>query len=234
MESVTGYNLRECQSYTKIFQLQQTLSALRADNLFGNSILLLEHSPVMTIGRTPGADAHLLVDPDTLQRRRIEVCRTNRGGDMTYHGPGQLVVYYILLLVERDIHRFIRQIEHSVLTLLARYGIQGHRKPEYPGVWVGEEKICALGFSIRKWVTMHGIALNVAPDLSQFTLIVPCGIRDKGVTSLQKIYQQRQIASQVTMEQIKRDYLTSFAETFGVDMVEGEPQSLWQYLDTSL
>jgi lipoyl(octanoyl) transferase len=233
MKLVTFYNLREYQSYTKIFQLQQKLHVLRVNDRIGDIILLLEHSPVITIGRTPGADAHLLVDPSSLSSLGIDLCWTNRGGDITYHGPGQLVVYFIILLVEQDIRWFVKNLEKSVIELLGKYGIQGHCKPAYPGVWVKEEKICALGMYVRKWITMHGIALNVSLDCSHFNVIVPCGIQDKGVTSLQKIYQENHLSYHFTMEQIKLDYLNNFSDTFGVDIAEGEQQRLWQYLEVS-
>ena len=229
MESVTIYNLHQYQPYTKIFQLQKKLQTLRVDNQIGNVVLLLEHSPVISIGRTLGAEAHVLGDLDSLKSQGIEVCSTNRGGDVTYHGPGQLVVYYIISLIDRDIHRFRENLEQSVIELLARYNIQAHCKPEYPGVWVNEEKICALGIYVRKWVTMHGIALNVHSNLSHFEYIVPCGIRDKGVTSLQKIYQDNHLVFHFTMEQIKRDYVKSFSEIFQVDITEGDPKRLWEY-----
>ncbi len=233
MGSVTFYNLRHHQPYTKILQLQKRLHALRVDDRIGNIILLLEHSPVISIGRTPGADAHLLGDPVSLRNQGIEVCSTNRGGDITYHGPGQLVVYFIIALIERDIPWFIRNLEKSVIKLLAKYGIQGHCKPEYPGVWVNEEKICALGIYVRKWVMMHGIALNVHPDLSHFHFIVPCGIQDKGVTSLHKIYRENRLSYHFNMEQIKQDYMKSFAETFRVDIAEEDEEKIWQYLEVS-
>lgn len=228
MESVTIYNLHQYQPYTKIFQLQKKLQALRVDNRIGNVILLLEHSPIISIGRTPGAEAHLLGDSNYLRSQGIEVCSTNRGGDITYHGPGQLVVYYIITLIDWDIHRFREKLEQSVIALLAKYNVQAHCKPEYPGVWVNEEKICALGIYVRKWVTMHGIALNVCPNLSHFEYIVPCGIRNKGVTSLQKIYQENHLVYHFTMEQIKQDYVKSFSETFQVDITEGDPKKIWE------
>jgi len=233
MDSVTFYNLHKYQSYTKILRLQHRLYALRVDNRIGNVILLLEHSPVISIGRTLGADVHLLGDPLSLKSQGIEICSTNRGGDITYHGPGQLVVYFIIALIERDIHRFIRNLEKSIIGLLARYNIQGHCKPEYPGVWVNEEKICALGIYVRKWVTMHGIALNVYPNLSHFDFIVPCGIQHKGVTSLQKIYQENHRVSRFNMKQIKQNYIKSFSETFQVDIAEGDQNEIWQSPEVS-
>jgi lipoyl(octanoyl) transferase len=231
MESVTVYDLCQDQPYKKLLRLQQRLSALRIEGRIGNTLLLLEHSPVITIGRTPGAKAHLLVEPDALERQGIDVCETNRGGDITYHGPGQCVAYFILALVARDIHRFVRQLEQSVIALLAQHDIPGQRDPAYPGVWVAAEKICAVGLAVRKWVTMHGIALNVRPNLAHFELIVPCGIAHKGVTSMQKIYRATQRPDQVTMAQIKQSYIKSFAQTFQVETTTGDPRQVWQYLE---
>lgn len=231
MENVVAYNLSGYQPYTKMLELQHSLSALRIEGQIGNVVLMLEHSPVISIGKTPGAAAHVRCPPDVLKRQGIEVCETNRGGDATYHGPGQLVVYFILSLsTSRDIHWFVRMVEKSVIALLAAYEIQAHIKPEYPGVWVAEKKICALGIAVRKWVTMHGIALNVCPNLTHFGYIIPCGIYDKGVTSLYQVYQEHHRTFRIGMEQIKQDYVRHFSTTFQVTVVQGEPQQVWQYV----
>jgi len=215
-----------------MLRLQQRLHMLRVAGHIGDTLLLLEHAPVISIGRSREAAQHLLVTPDQLQAQGIEVCSTNRGGDITYHGPGQLVVYYIMSLAERDIHRFIRMLEASVITLLERYNISGSRKPKYPGVWVQDEKICALGLYVRKWVTMHGIALNVMPNLAHFRAIIPCGIPDKGVTSLSQLYHRQGRPFALTMAEVGRAYCASFAETFQVVLTEGMADQVWQYLDT--
>jgi lipoyl(octanoyl) transferase len=233
MEAVTVYNLPDYQPYTKVLQLQNRLATLRRDGRIGNIILLLEHSPVISIGRTLGADVHLLAEPQFLHRQGIEVCVTNRGGDITYHGPGQLVVYFIITLPERDIRGFVRKLEQSVIALLAQYQIHGERDPANPGVWVQGEKICALGIYVRKWVTMHGIALNINPNLSHFDYIVPCGLHGKKVTSLQKICQAQEHEAVLNIGQIKQAYLASFAETFQAEIVRDDPQKVWQYLQAS-
>lgn len=193
-------------------------------------MLLLEHSPVITIGKTPEAHQHVLVSSEELAARGIDIWRTNRGGDVTYHGPGQLVVYYILAVENHDVHWFVRTLEQSVIDMLALYRIQAVSRPEYPGVWVQENKICALGIYLRKWVTMHGIALNVSPVLEHFQLIVPCGIHGKGVTSMAQLYDERHDGMRVTMEQIRRDYINAFAACFQVEIVHGEPETVWRYL----
>jgi lipoyl(octanoyl) transferase len=227
MNTVTYCNFMAPQPYQKMFQLQQQLHDLRVARQIEDHILLLEHTPVISIGRTPGAKAHLLADVNDLHQQDIEVCVTNRGGDITYHGPGQLVVYFILLLTIRDIGRFIRMLEQSIINLLAKYEIPAGRKSGYPGVWVGEEKICALGIYIRKWVTMHGIALNVTTNLAHFEYIVPCGIHEKEVTSMEKFYQERQIAHPFPMHQIKQEYLASFSEIFQVALHERDQKLFW-------
>lgn len=188
--------------------------------------MLLEHTPVITIGRTPDARAHLLATPEMLQSEQIEVVTTNRGGDITYHGPGQLVAYYIVALDTRDVHGFVHALEQSVIALLARYGIPASARPEYPGVWIQEQKICALGIYVHKWVTMHGIALNVAPQLEHFRFIVPCGIVGKGVTSMQQIYRDQHRDYDLAMESVKRAYLDQVAATFHVTITDGDPEFL--------
>jgi lipoyl(octanoyl) transferase len=162
-------------------------------------ILLVEHDPpVITISRRAGVAANLLADAATLSRLGVEVAETDRGGDITYHGPGQLVAYPIIDLerLKIGIHEYLRRLEEAVIGTLATFGVAGHRDPGATGVWVGGaaagekesaaggRKICAMGVRVSRWVTMHGLALNVTPDLSHFGLIVPCGLAGRPVTSL--------------------------------------------------
>ena len=162
-------------------------------------ILLVEHDPpVITISRRAGVAANLLADAATLSRLGVEVAETDRGGDITYHGPGQLVAYPIIDLerLKIGIHEYLRRLEDAVIGTLATFGVAGRRDPGATGVWVGGEaageagghpggrKICAMGVRVGRWVTMHGLALNVAPDLAHFNLIVPCGLAGRPVTSL--------------------------------------------------
>ncbi|MEY4535492.1 MAG: octanoyltransferase [Planctomycetota bacterium] len=153
-------------------------------------LLLLEHDAVITVSRRPGAAANLLATPDMLGRAGVAVRETDRGGDITYHGPGQLVAYAIFDLnrLGIGIHGHMRLLEEIVLGTLADFGVTGERDPTATGVWVGPEplrKICALGVRASRYVTMHGLALNVAPELSHFGLIVPCGLVGRPVTSMQ-------------------------------------------------
>jgi lipoyl(octanoyl) transferase len=171
--------------YGESCALQEELATLRAASRIPDTLLLLEHPPTITLGKR--ADANdILVDRRRLEALGVAVHETDRGGEITYHGPGQLVGYPICDLNdrERDLHRFLRDLEGALIELLAELGLEGRRFPLHTGVWVGQRKIAAIGIKVRRWVTTHGFALNVDLDLSHFGLIVPCGIRDFGVTSL--------------------------------------------------
>lgn len=154
-------------------------------------LLLVEHDPpVITVSRRPGAEAHVIASDERLAELGVQKMETDRGGDVTWHGPGQLVAYPILDLHRLDlrIHGYMRLLEQVVIDTLADFGLQGLRDPTATGVWVGEgapvRKICAFGVRVSRWATLHGLALNVHPDLSQFGLIVPCGLAGRPVTSL--------------------------------------------------
>ena len=150
-------------------------------------LYFVEHDPVITVGRA-GHDANLLLPYDEYLRRGIEVVPVERGGDVTYHGPGQLVGYPIIGLDAlpggRDLHRYLRDLEEGILRAVASYGLVAERRPPYTGVWVGSRKVAAIGVAVRRWVAFHGFALNLDPNLSHFDLIHPCGIRNLGVGSL--------------------------------------------------
>lgn len=153
-------------------------------------LLMVEHDPpVITVTRRPGAAAHVTAAEEELRRAGVEVRATDRGGDVTYHGPGQLVVYPIVDLnrIGMNLHGYMRLLEEVVIAVCARFGVTGGRDKtpdRATGVWVGGKKIAAMGVRVRRWVTMHGLALNVDPDMSHFELIVPCGLAGRGVTSL--------------------------------------------------
>jgi lipoyl(octanoyl) transferase len=159
----------------------------------GNYLLFCEHPHVFTIGKS-GTEANLLISTEQLHQRNIAYYKINRGGDITYHGPGQVVAYPIFNLdyFFTDIHRYMRCLEEAVILMLAEYGIKGERLKGMTGVWLDADhpakarKICAMGVRTSHWVTMHGIALNVEPELQYFSLIIPCGITDKAVTSMAK------------------------------------------------
>ncbi len=179
-------------SYREGWALQRQVAGLRKRGLIDDTLLLLEHDPVITYGRNVGAGS-LLIDHDELSIQGIELVETDRGGDATYHGPGQLVAYPIIdLKVDmRDIRRYVWTLEEWMISVMAEYGVVGERLEGAPGAWVmadspGEldRKMGAVGVRLSRWVTHHGIGFNVNTDLSHFKLIIPCGLIDKGVTSL--------------------------------------------------
>jgi lipoyl(octanoyl) transferase len=176
--------------YAEALALQRQLVEERRAEAIPDQLLLVEHPPVLTLGvRGDGGRSHILATPEALASRGIEVFETGRGGDITYHGPGQIVGYPIVnLKPDRcDVHRYVRDLEEVLIRVAADYGIQTKRVVGLTGVWVGEEKLAAIGVRISRWITSHGFALNHATNLSHFDLIVPCGIADRGVTSLERL-----------------------------------------------
>lgn len=171
--------------YREGLALQDSLVRARADGETGDWLLYPDHPSVLTVGRS-GSEGSLLADAVTLAARGVEVFEVPRGGDVTWHGPGQLVGYPIVALdrVERDLHRWLRTLEEALIRALARWSISGERSAGRTGVWVGERKIASLGVAVRRWVGYHGFALNVCPDLSGFSLIHPCGLKDVRMTSM--------------------------------------------------
>lgn len=183
--------------YEHALELQRTLVEERRAGRIGDTLLLLEHPPVITLGAKNRSGAHhITATPAMLAERGVTVADAGRGGDVTYHGPGQLVGYPILdLRPDRcDVHRYVRDLEQALIVALAACGVAGHRVAGRSGVWVGaegrEEKIAAIGVRLSRWITSHGFALNVSTDLEHFSLIVPCGIADRGVTSLARVLGQ--------------------------------------------
>ncbi|MBV8085267.1 MAG: lipoyl(octanoyl) transferase LipB [Chloroflexi bacterium] len=174
--------------YAEAWDLQARLARQRAREDIPDQLLLLEHPHVFTLGRR-GRTENILSSDDEIVAAGAQLIQTDRGGDVTYHGPGQLVGYPILFLGEdqRDVPRYVRRLEEAVIRTLADFGISARREPEFPGVWFGEEKICAVGVKIAEWVTLHGFALNVTTDMTYFRHIVPCGIVGKGVTSMGRL-----------------------------------------------
>ncbi len=171
--------------YREVHVLQQRLQTQRREGSGESSLLLTEHRPVFTLGRShPVPD--LRVAQDVVDRKGIEIVQTERGGDITYHGPGQLVAYPIVDLKdwEMSVLDFVTALEEAVIGVLGDWGLRGERIEKARGVWVGGRKIASLGLNVRRWVTMHGIALNVDPDLTHFELINPCGMKDVEMTSL--------------------------------------------------
>ncbi len=176
--------------YADALALQRSLVEDRRAGRIGDTLLLLEHPHVLTLGvRGDGGRAHILASAETLAARGVEVFEAGRGGDVTYHGPGQLVGYPILDLSPeyRDVHRYVRNLEEVLIRTAGDYGIAAGRVDGLTGVWVGREKLAAIGVRIARWITSHGFALNVDANLDYFSLIVPCGLADRGVTSLSRL-----------------------------------------------
>ena len=174
--------------YDEVWQLQRDIARSRIDGLIDRDVLLLvEHPPVVTTGRSTD-QAHLITAPDELARRGIALHDIERGGDVTYNGPGQLVGYPIYDLREhrQDLHWYLRQLEGALISALDGFGIPGDRSEGLTGVWTGGRKIASIGIHVKQWVTWHGFALNVTTDLSAFDLIVPCGIDGVTMTSIQR------------------------------------------------
>jgi lipoyl(octanoyl) transferase len=175
--------------YGEALEMQRALVEERRGGHVPDLLLLLEHSPVITLGvRGDGGRSHILVDEQRLGELGVEVSETGRGGDVTYHGPGQVVGYPILdLRPDRcDVHRYVRDLEEVMIRTCREFGVSARRTEGLTGVWVGGEKIGAIGVRISRWITSHGFAFNVNTDLRHFRLIVPCGISDRGVTSLSR------------------------------------------------
>ena len=173
--------------YTAAWRRQEELVARRLAGGIGDTLVFTEHDPVYTLGVRQGALRHLLWDDAERQRRGIAVVETNRGGDITYHGPGQLVGYPIVdLAARRDLHAYLRLLEQVLINAVGCLGLAAGRRPGQTGIWLGPRKLAAIGVAVKRWVTCHGFALNVNNDLAPFAGIVPCGITDGTVTSLRQ------------------------------------------------
>ena len=172
--------------YADGLELQRRLVEERKADRIPDTLLLLQHPHVLTIGVKKDGKNHILATPDRLSSLQVDVFETGRGGDVTYHGPGQLVGYPILDLNpdRRDVHRYVRDLEEVMIRVCADYGVTADRVQGFSGAWIGDEKIGAIGVRISRWITSHGFSFNVTTDTDFFNLIVPCGIADKGVTSL--------------------------------------------------
>jgi lipoate-protein ligase B len=197
--------------YSDCWRMQQEYFERRVAGLEPDTLILTEHEHVYTLGRNAHAD-HLLANTADLEARGIDVVEVDRGGDITYHGPGQLVAYPILDLEQhgKDVERYLRMLEGVVIGVLGRCGVAAGRMPGYTGVWVAGEKICAIGIKASRWVTMHGLALNVATDLSYFGGIIPCGIFERGVTSMREI--TGAVHAMATIEEM---FVEEFCAVFG-------------------
>ncbi|QNL50654.1 lipoyl(octanoyl) transferase LipB [Olivibacter sp. SDN3] len=213
---------RQEQIFTKVVQQKTDNRIKGTDQPTDNYLIFVEHPHVYTLGKS-GKPENLLLDDTGLLEKQATYYKINRGGDITYHGPGQLVGYPILDLDNffTDIHLYMRTIEEAVILTLADYGIRAGRYPGYTGVWLDSDnekarKICAIGVRASRWVTMHGFAFNINTDLSYFSNIVPCGIEDKDVTSL-----QRELGHEVNINDVKEKLQRHFADLFGMKLLHG-------------
>lgn len=204
--------------YELVLKLQQVLLSARAEGVIPDVLLLLHHPSVFTVGRFRGEN-DIIVPPEILTREGISVFHTNRGGGITYHGPGQLIGYPILNLKENGlgVRQYIWRLEAVIIKLLFALGIQGHRLAHYPGVWVGDKKICSIGINVSHHITTHGFALNVSNDLRCFQYIRPCGLGSEVVTSISEL-----LGHSVKVETIVRNAVRCFSETFVVSCEQGD------------
>ncbi len=235
--------------YVEAYALQKRIVAARKADAIGDVLLLCEHTPVITQGRN-GKREHLLVSENVLRQRNVEFYETSRGGDVTYHGPGQLVGYPILQLgaIRKDVVWYVRMLEEVMIRTSAEFGITAHREEGKTGIWVADEekeftqssertqssqreeiaaeKLGAIGVHISRWVTSHGFAYNVATDLRNFDLIVPCGIAGRKATSLEKL-----LGRAVSLNEVAPKMIRHFADVFGLEMRTGSRDELLAKLE---
>lgn len=198
--------------YERAYDLQHGLQQQVIDGRSEGVLLILEHPPTITVGRD-GTLANVLVPPPELARQGVALFFADRGGDVTYHGPGQLVVYPIMTVGETGPHRFVRDLEETVIQTLAGYAIEGQRDPSHAGIWVNNEEIAAIGLGLRRRVSRHGLALNVDTDLAAFDLINPCGFSDRRATSMARLLDRA-----VPMDEVIDRFLDRFGAIFGVEL----------------
>ncbi|MBK7377762.1 MAG: lipoyl(octanoyl) transferase LipB [Ignavibacteriales bacterium] len=196
--------------YQEAWDLQKKILELRYQNKIPDVLLLLEHPNTYTLGKVADKK-NLLSDPDFLKENNISVYEIDRGGDITFHGPGQIVGYPIINLVnwKRDAHEYLRGIEEVIIRTCDEFGLKSKRNPKYTGVWIDDRKIAAIGIKISRWITMHGFAFNINTDLSLFNGIIPCGIKEKSVTSLSK-----ELNVEFEIKIVKEKLLNNFKQFF--------------------
>jgi lipoate-protein ligase B len=201
--------------YATAYEWQRVAAQRRIGGDPADAIIVVEHTPVVTMGRV-GNPKHILASRTTLADRGIDFVETDRGGDVTYHGPGQLVAYPIMNLARyrKDIGWYLRRLEETVIGVLDDFGIAAGRIDNLTGVWAGGSKVAAIGVAIRRWVTYHGVALNVSTNMDHFKLITPCGIPDRPVVSMRDI-----LGRDVTVDEVTPRFVTRFADVFEIDTV---------------
>lgn len=220
--------------YADALALQHKIVEARKRGLLNDTLLLLEHPPVFTLGRNAN-DSHILASREFLQHLGIDVFKVERGGDVTYHGPGQLVGYPILDLGNfcRDVGWFVRSLEELLMRALGDFDIRGKRIDKLVGVWLdtpnGDAKLVQIGARIEQWITYHGFALNVAPNMAHFDLIVPCGISDKAVTSMARVLNRS-----IDMRAVRERVAARFGEVFDAEMIPLAPAEFQNRLEKAL
>jgi lipoyl(octanoyl) transferase len=218
-------------SWSDAYALQQRIVAARKAGAIDDVLLFCEHPHVLTLGRN-ASQKNLLASENVLRQKSVELRETNRGGDITYHGPGQIVGYPILNLIRRDVHWYVRTLEEAMIRASADFGITAYRIPGKTGIWVQppgnipEEKLAAIGVHISRWVTSHGFAFNVSTDLRYFDLIIPCGIADRKATSLEKLLHRN-----VALDEAKPRLVHYLSELFSLTPKEVSRQQLLATLD---
>lgn len=214
LDQLTGIEVIDWgrSQYNEAFDRQKERVEQRRNGDCGDALIFTEHSPVYTMGLRKGAEQHLVWAEQECASKGIEVIQSNRGGDITYHGPGQIVGYPIISLQhKKDLHAYLRDLEEVVIQTLATYGLNSARREGKTGIWLdNERKICAIGVAVRTWITYHGFALNVEPDMSHFEGIVPCGITDGSVTSL-----ANELNKSVDIDEVKARLAVEFEKVFG-------------------
>lgn len=224
---ITAFRLGTVE-YKEAYRLQEEVAQARGRGAIGDVLLLLQHPPVITLGRG-GGEEDILAPAPLLRQAGVRVLSTDRGGRATYHGPGQLVIYPILGLPDGDLYDYVWCLEEVVIRVLSTYGLAAGRVTEHPGVWInpstgsghGGNKIAAVGLAVRDGITRHGLALNVAPEMAHFGLLIPCGIADRGVTSM-----ERELGRSVDMAEVTDRFVQAFDDVFGCQVVEEEPAML--------
>ena len=206
--------------YKEAWDLQKSTFELRHNKKLPDIIFLLEHPHTYTLGKTADKK-NLIGSDDFLSENKISVYDIDRGGDITYHGPGQIVGYPIIDLNEwrNDTHKYLRALEEVIIRTCSYYNITGTRVPKYTGVWIDNRKIAAIGIKVSRWITMHGFAFNINTDLSLFSGIIPCGISDKEVTSLQK-----ETGGKIDIQEVKSFLVKNFKEIFNYDALTSFPK----------
>jgi lipoyl(octanoyl) transferase len=215
--------------FAAVWKIQEQINKFKQKNHVNDIILTTQHNHVYTLGKS-GDKNHLLISEKDLRKQNISYYEIDRGGDLTYHGPGQLVCYPIFDLKHyyEDAHRYLRDLEETVILTLKHFNIESSRDNDYTGVWVGDEKICAIGIKLSRWITMHGLALNVNNDLSYFGKIIPCGIFHKGVTRMQN-YLKRPIE----ITEVEKVLLDKFKLVFNIEIEEANIDNIKTFYNVS-